>query len=123
MNRIDNKNWIAINTSTSAISGEIKFVDIRVLNGGYYYDLPVELPLGVSVQGAFTMKNTCSVSLIMQAKSWFRNPAGQVRGYAETGMGDPIYHPGEWSTAGTNYALLDMEGTWRLIVELYAEVA
>ena len=122
MVRIDSQNWVAINAEASAISGEITFYDIRVLDGGYYYELPVELPLGVMVQGAFRMGNTGSVTLIMQAKSWFRSPAGHIRGYSETGMGDAIYYPGEWSTAGTNYAELNELGTWRFIVELYAEV-
>ena len=122
MDRIDNQNWVAIQAYTATPAGEIEFVDIRVQGGSYYYELPVELPLGVIVKGTFTMKNTSSVTLIMQAKSWFLSPSNQVRGYSETGLGDAIYLPGEGAPAGTNNATLDEPGTWRFIVELYAEV-
>lgn len=123
MNRVDSENWVAIYVEQVSPTGTITFTDIHVQGGSYYTTIPVTLPLGLNVQGAFRIKNTCSVALIMQAKSWFLNPAGQMRGYSETGMLDPIYLPGESAPAGTDFALLDLPGTWRLVVELWAEVA
>lgn len=115
-------NWLAVQAQSITPTGEIQFTGIYVLGGPTYTTIPVTLPLNSEVKGGVLIRNTCSVTLMMQLLIWFTDPAGQVRGYYEQGA-PSAYAPGESSPVATRYAILDKPGNWMLRAELYAEVA